>query len=265
MPPGALTRTRPEETPDLTARAPSVAIATAPKHQVEARYSAPPTATGQSAGRTADAGEQGRPGIPRKWWDRFEARPPSIRPGSTLRSRQFATSSPGPGRRPARRGPGGDAAEVNASGWGHRTAAGSPMDAARPAPCKVRRDDHPQHGGPLRAAPAGHRASFEADMERARSRTPPARRCLARSPQPRGLRTRLLIQAAGAWLPVLPPRSPESNPAETAFPKPKALLQRVAERGIGALCSAIGRTAGIFTQALCRGHVGASGGDPDRC
>jgi transposase len=62
------------------------------------------------------------------------------------------------------------------------------------------------------------------------------------------------IEAAGAYLIYLPPYSPDSNPIEMAFSKPKAVLRKAAERTISGLIGLIGRllkkfvlkNAGIF-------------------
>jgi transposase len=79
----------------------------------------------------------------------------------------------------------------------------------------------------------------------------------------KGLRTRALIEAAGARLLFLPPYSPDFNPIENASAKLKALLRKAAGRTVEGLWDAIGRIAGAFTPAECANYFIATGYDPN--
>jgi transposase len=79
----------------------------------------------------------------------------------------------------------------------------------------------------------------------------------------KGLRTRALIEAAGASLLFLPPDSPDFNPIENAFAKLKALLRKAAGRTVEGLWDAIGRIAATSTPAECANCFIATGYDPD--
>jgi transposase len=79
----------------------------------------------------------------------------------------------------------------------------------------------------------------------------------------KGLRTRALIEAAGASLLFLPPYSPDFNPIENAFAKLKALLRRAAERTMAGLWAALGRFLGAFTLQECANYFTAAGYEPD--
>jgi transposase len=93
---------------------------------------------------------------------------------------------------------------------------------------------------------------------------------------------RQLIGAAGGELRFLPPDGPDAKPIEMAFSRPKALLQKAAERTVEGLRSAIGRlvdlitpdeTANFFTAAAmgendrkcANGSVGRHSQVPMRC
>jgi transposase len=65
----------------------------------------------------------------------------------------------------------------------------------------------------------------------------------------KGGRARALIEAAGASLLFLPPYSPDFNPIENAFAKPKALLRKAAERTVNGLWTAIGRVVKLGHEA----------------
>jgi transposase len=64
-----------------------------------------------------------------------------------------------------------------------------------------------------------------------------------------GVRT--AIESAGATLVYLPPYSPDLNPIEMAFSKPKALLRKAAERTVDNLWDRIGKLIGDFTAIEC--------------
>ena len=59
------------------------------------------------------------------------------------------------------------------------------------------------------------------------------------------------IRPKGAWLLFLPPYSPDLNPIEMAFAKPKALLRARAIRTIDALWRAIGEICDLFSPREC--------------
>jgi transposase len=80
----------------------------------------------------------------------------------------------------------------------------------------------------------------------------------------KGVKTRALIEAAGASLLFLPPYSPDFNPIEKAFAKLKALLRKAAERTVEGLWTAIGRLVDVFTPIECANYFSACGYDPDR-
>ena len=79
----------------------------------------------------------------------------------------------------------------------------------------------------------------------------------------KGADVRAAIRAAGAGLLYLPPYSPEFNPIENAFAKPKAALRKEAARTVEALWAAIGRTIDTFTPAECANYFAAAGYDAD--
>jgi len=61
----------------------------------------------------------------------------------------------------------------------------------------------------------------------------------------------------------LPPYSPDFNPIENAFAKPKALLRKAAERTVEGLWAAIGRVIDLFTPQECANYFTAAGYNPD--
>lgn len=71
------------------------------------------------------------------------------------------------------------------------------------------------------------------------------------------------VETAGASLLYLPPYSPDFNPIENAFAKPKALLRAKAERIIAALWDAVGSGLDLFTPAEGANYFKAAGYDPD--
>jgi transposase len=77
----------------------------------------------------------------------------------------------------------------------------------------------------------------------------------------KGPRVREMIDAIGAELRYLPPYSPDFNPIEMAFSKPKALLRKAAERTVSGLWSAIGRIIDLFDRAECQNYFIAAGYD----
>jgi transposase len=69
---------------------------------------------------------------------------------------------------------------------------------------------------------------------------------------------RATIEAKRAQLRFLPPYSPDINPIEIAFSKPKALLRTAAARTPDALRRAIGNAIDRFTRQDCRNHFAAA-------
>ena len=59
------------------------------------------------------------------------------------------------------------------------------------------------------------------------------------------------------------PCSPDFNPNENAFARPKALLRKAAQRTVDAPWSAMGRIADAFSPAECTNDFSACGYDPD--
>ena len=77
----------------------------------------------------------------------------------------------------------------------------------------------------------------------------------------KGIRSRELIEAAGASLKFLPPYSPNFNPIENAFSKLKAMLRKAAERTVDALWNRIGNLVETFTPTECANYFAAAGYD----
>lgn len=71
------------------------------------------------------------------------------------------------------------------------------------------------------------------------------------------------IEQVGGSLLCLPPYSPDFNPIENAFSKPKALLTARAERTVAALWDAVGALLDAFTPAECGNYFAAAGYEPD--
>lgn len=67
------------------------------------------------------------------------------------------------------------------------------------------------------------------------------------------------IRATGAWVLFLPPYSPDLNPIEMAFSKPKAKLRATAARTIDELWKAIGHICNLFTPEECQNYFKAAG------
>lgn len=63
------------------------------------------------------------------------------------------------------------------------------------------------------------------------------------------------IEAAGARVEYLPPYSPDYNPIELAFSKPKALLRKAGERTVDGLWKLIGRLMDEFTPTQCQNFL----------
>lgn len=76
-------------------------------------------------------------------------------------------------------------------------------------------------------------------------------------------RVRDAIESIGAKLKVLPTDSPNFNPIENAFSKPKAMLRARAERNIDALWDAVGALMPRFTPTECSNYFKAAGYNPD--
>jgi transposase len=71
------------------------------------------------------------------------------------------------------------------------------------------------------------------------------------------------IEAVGPKLLLLPPYSPDFNPIEMAFSKPKSLLRKAGERTVDALRNAIGKPVGIFQPNECANYFAACEYDAD--
>ena len=67
------------------------------------------------------------------------------------------------------------------------------------------------------------------------------------------------IRAVGASILYLPPYSPDLNPIEQAFSKPKALLRGAAARTQEALWTTIGQLLNRFSPTECRNYLTNSG------
>ena len=71
------------------------------------------------------------------------------------------------------------------------------------------------------------------------------------------------IEAAGATLLYLPPYSPDFNPIEMAFSKPKAILRQAAARTIDDLSDVIAQSLDEFTPTQCQNYFAAAGYEPE--
>ncbi len=71
------------------------------------------------------------------------------------------------------------------------------------------------------------------------------------------------IEAAGATRVLLPPYSPDFNPIEQAYAKPKALLRKAAARTVDDLWAAITETIELFPPAQCENFFASSGYEPN--
>jgi transposase len=65
---------------------------------------------------------------------------------------------------------------------------------------------------------------------------------------------RLAIEAIGATLCFLPPYSPDLNPIELSFSKPKSLLRKAEERTVSALWALLGKALDAFSPEECRNY-----------
>ena len=70
---------------------------------------------------------------------------------------------------------------------------------------------------------------------------------------------RQAIEAVGAELRYLPAYSPDLNPIEQAFAKPKALLRKAAARTLDMLIAAIADALTKFNPAECANYLANSG------
>lgn len=71
------------------------------------------------------------------------------------------------------------------------------------------------------------------------------------------------IERAGARLEFLPPYSPDFNPIENAFAKPKALMRKAAKRTIEELWDTVGSLINAFTPTECANYFKAAGYEPE--
>ena len=67
------------------------------------------------------------------------------------------------------------------------------------------------------------------------------------------------VRDKGAWVLFLPPYSPDLNPIEIAFAKPKAHLRAKAVRTIDALWKASGQICDLFQPQECNNYFAAAG------
>jgi transposase len=74
---------------------------------------------------------------------------------------------------------------------------------------------------------------------------------------------RRLIRAVGAKLLFLPKYSPDLNPIEQVFAKLKHLLRKAAARTVEAVCAAVGKLLGTFTENECANYFVNSGYAPN--
>ena len=72
-----------------------------------------------------------------------------------------------------------------------------------------------------------------------------------------------LHEIAGATLFYLPPYSPDFNPIEIAFSKPKALLRKAAARTVTDLWDVIADAIEVFTPTESENYFSAAGYDRD--
>ena len=79
----------------------------------------------------------------------------------------------------------------------------------------------------------------------------------------KGVAVRTMIDAAGVTLRYLPPYSPDFNPIENAFAKPKAALRKAAARTIDDLWNAIRNALPTFSQRECENYFTAAGYEPE--
>ncbi len=75
----------------------------------------------------------------------------------------------------------------------------------------------------------------------------------------KGKAVRRAIRAAGAKLFFLPPYSPDLNPIEQVFAKPKTLLRKAAERTVEATWKRIGALLQHFTPQECANYFRNAG------
>jgi len=78
-------------------------------------------------------------------------------------------------------------------------------------------------------------------------------------PAHKGAAVRIVIEASGASLLLLPPYSPDFNPIENAYAKFKSNLRKAAARTVQALESAIGDAFRAFTPEECTNYFNAAG------
>ena len=70
---------------------------------------------------------------------------------------------------------------------------------------------------------------------------------------------RAAIEAAGAFLRLLPPYSPDFNPIEQAFAKLKAFLRAARPRSFDQVCEVIAIALTLFTSDECANYIRHSG------
>lgn len=75
----------------------------------------------------------------------------------------------------------------------------------------------------------------------------------------KGHAVRKAIRAAGARLRFLPPYSPDFNPIEQVFAKPKTLLRKAEERTVEGVWKRIGALLSSFSPAECANYFMNSG------
>ena len=71
------------------------------------------------------------------------------------------------------------------------------------------------------------------------------------------------LRSIGAWFLFLPPDSPDLNPIEMAFSKPRALIRKAAARTYDQLWAAVGRVCELFSDEECCNYFKAAGCEAD--
>lgn len=72
------------------------------------------------------------------------------------------------------------------------------------------------------------------------------------------------LKARGCWFLFLPPYSPDLNPIELAFSKPKAHLRRIGARTYDDLIAAIGDICNLYLPSECGNFFSATGYNADK-
>ena len=78
-------------------------------------------------------------------------------------------------------------------------------------------------------------------------------------PSHKSEKAKAILKQRGAWFLFLPPHSPDLNPIEMAFSKPKAHLRRIGTRTIDDLWRAVGSICDLYSPDECRNYFAAAG------